>query len=642
MACLALAIQPANGANILLQTREWFPPARALAALSSFRQTRLSFSSSSSSTAAAGSKSDDLDPASAALGDDPLAASSGQVVVGVESRYLVVYRLVNSIYVLGVTTPDTPDVFSCVDAVNQSVAVVVAACRGVDATAEKLHRKYPEVYMALDIVLRGVGAARLAAILSSMHSDNIAKLVSSAIDTEARVRGADPWAGPHEALSLERRAALQTFSSVFFELPAETLAAGDEAAAASLPPAAPPTDDPSKPSEETPEDQQPKDPFAASEKINKPEEALVGAFKKSKDGVSLVSDPSAALAGLEVSSLPPPAATKPTFIGVEGFEGEYGGIEFGNEEASLSEAFEGFDNAFGGGLDASEFVNTTKKAPKGPGLGGLELLATSPSPATASKGDEKTPLENLLVSKTQAMTGPEMYIAEEINAEFQESLLSRVGLKGTIFLRTLPPKQAAGKETEFSFRLENTSGIQRAVMQTSCVSSLENGMFHVRTPSKEEPIPIMKYSLQPRFSPLPLRLRLIKRHIGTLLSVMIQYASNPALLMPLNNVTFILKLPVDPTLLKVTPKAVLNRATRELRWHVPDVPLKGLAGRLRARMPVDQDSEEGGELEVIGMVKFSAQGSTTLSGICLRPVSEGIAQFNEVSHRYESGSYTCI
>ncbi|KAJ0984215.1 hypothetical protein J5N97_002571 [Dioscorea zingiberensis] len=640
MACLALALQPANGANILLQTREWFPPARALAALSAFRQTRLSFAPSSS--AASGSKSDDPDPSSA-LGDDPLAASSGQVVVGVESRFLVVYRLVNSIYVLGVTTPDTPNAFSCVDAVNQSVAVVVAACRGVDATPDKLHRKYPEIYMALDIVLRGVGAARLAAILSSMHSDNIAKLVSSAIDAEARVRGADPWAGSHEAFSLERRAALQTFSSVSFELPAETLAAGDEAAAASLPPPAPPSDDPTKPSEEAPEDQQSKDPFAASDKINKPEEALVGAFKKSKDGVSLVSDPSAALAGLEVSSLPPPAATKPTFIGVEGFEGEYGGIEFGNEEASLSEAFEGFDNAFGGGLDASEFVNTAKKPPKAPGLGGLELLETSPNPATAtaSKGDEKTPLENLLVSKTQAMTGPEMYIVEEINAEFRQSLLSRVGLKGTIFLRTLPPKQAAGKETEFSFRLENTSGIQRAVMQSSCVSSLENGMFHVRTPSKEEAIPIMKYSLQPRFTPLPLRLRLVKRHSGTLLSVMIQYAPNPALLMPLTNVTFILKLPVDPTLLKVTPKAILNRATKELRWHVPDVP-KGSAGRLRARMPVDQDSEEGGELEVVGMVKFSAQGSTTLSGICLRPVADGIAQFNEVSHRYESGSYLCI
>lgn len=70
--------------------------------------------------------------------------------------------------------------------------------------------------MALDIVLCGVSAARFIVILSYMHSDNIAKLISSAIDTEARISSADHWAGSHEVLSLERRTAFQTFSSVFF------------------------------------------------------------------------------------------------------------------------------------------------------------------------------------------------------------------------------------------------------------------------------------------------------------------------------------------------------------------------------------------------------------------------------------------
>ncbi|RWR91400.1 hypothetical protein CKAN_02055300 [Cinnamomum micranthum f. kanehirae] len=51
MTCLALSLQPSNGPDILLQTREWFPPARALVALSSFRQTRLSLSASSNKTA---------------------------------------------------------------------------------------------------------------------------------------------------------------------------------------------------------------------------------------------------------------------------------------------------------------------------------------------------------------------------------------------------------------------------------------------------------------------------------------------------------------------------------------------------------------------------------------------------------------
>ncbi|XP_010913657.1 uncharacterized protein [Elaeis guineensis] len=653
MACLALSLQPANGADVLLQTLEWFPPARALAALAAFRQTRLAFTATAGPhkqqppATASHLAPGDLD---SALGDDPLAASSGQVVVGIESKYRVVYRLVNTIYVLGITTIDrdsdrgrTNNIFDCIHTVNQAVSVVVAACRGVDVTPEKLHRKYPEIYMALDIVLRGVGSVRLATILSSIHGDSIAKMVHTAIDAENRVRGADTWSGGAEALSLDRRANLDSFSKAFFELPAETLAAGDEVAAAIAPVTA------SLPADEQQKDQaeeaaEEKDPFAASEKINKLEDALVGGFKKSKDTASAGADPTAALAGLEVTTLPPAEATKPTFIGVEGFEGEYGGIEFGNEEASLSEAFEGLggDAPFGGGLDASEFVTTAKKPIKPQGLSGLELLATSQSTTTGptAAAGAGAPLENLLVTKTQEMTDPEMYIHEEINGEFRESLLARVGLKGTVFLRTLPPKKAAGKETEFSFHLDGTSGIKRAVLQSSRVSSLDNGMFHVRTPSMEEPIPILQYSLQPRFTPLPLRVRLVKRHSGTLFSVMIQYASNPALPAPLSNVTFIVKLPVDPTLLNVSPKAVLDRGERVLRWHVPDVPLKGPPGKLRARMPVDQDSADG-ELEVVGMVKFSAQGSITLSGVSLQPVSDGIAHFNVVGHRFESGSYLC-
>ncbi|KAG0500587.1 hypothetical protein HPP92_000659 [Vanilla planifolia] len=66
--------------------------------------------------------------------------------------------------------------------------------------------------------------------------------------------------------------------------------------------------------------------------INKPEEALVGAFKKTPLSATTATDPNAALAGLEVTALPPAEDTKSTFIGVEGFEGEYGGIEFSNEE----------------------------------------------------------------------------------------------------------------------------------------------------------------------------------------------------------------------------------------------------------------------------------------------------------------------
>ncbi|KAI3444156.1 hypothetical protein Pfo_000821 [Paulownia fortunei] len=636
MSCLALSLQPTNGHDILLQTREWFPPSRALMALSSFRQTRLSFAKNQPQSATANSP--ESDPSSDSLGDDPLAASSGQLIVGVESRYRVVYRLVNSIYVLAVTTIDdsSNNVFECINIVNQAVSVLVAACRGVDVTPEKLGKKYAEIYMALDIVLKGVSSIRLAAMLGSMHGDGIAKMVHSAIHTESKIRGADSW-GNLEPQAVDHEAGMETLSHALFELPSETLQAGDEVAAATLGLF---QQGEEKELIKVEEIEGEKDPFAASDRINKPEEMLMEGFKKDKD--SGVSDVSKALAGLEVTTLPPAAATDSTHIGVEGFEGNYGGIEFSNDGSTLPEDFEGINDAWGGGLDASEYVGS-KKVPKDRGLGGLEFLETSEPPAAAAaKAGAGDKIEDILVKKTE-MKGPEMYIVEEISAEFRESLLARVGLMGVVYLRTMPPKSSSDdKETEFSFKVEGTEGVKRFVVQSSKVSSLGSGLFHVRTASSEEPIPIMKYSLLPRMTPLPIRVRLVKRLSGTLLSVMIQYVSNLDLPAPLNDVTIVLKLPVDPTLLKVSPKAVLNRSERELKWHIDEIPLKGNPGRLRVRMPVDiGDDDDGSDLEIVGYVKFSAQGIRSLSGISLRPASKGKTDFYENDHRYASGVYIC-
>ena len=351
MACLAISLQPVNGPDILLQTRSWFPVSRALAAVSAFRLARLHLARGKQQSSSSSASSASLD----AIGDDPLAAASGQLVVGVESQYRVVYRLVNSIYVLGVTTAGSDhaapavNAFAVADAVNQAVSVVVAACRGVDVTPEKVHRKYPEVYLALDLVLHGVGSVRLSQILATIHGDNLARMVNSSPDAEARARGADPWPAV-EHLAQDRHAAREGFSGASFELPQETLAAGDEFSSNIAPATTVATGDEPPPEEAAPVE---KDPFAASDLINnKPEEALVGGFKKNKETALVVADPAAALAGLEVTTLPPAEATKPTFIGVEGFEGDYGGIEFGNDEASLAEAFEGLNAPFGGGLDA--------------------------------------------------------------------------------------------------------------------------------------------------------------------------------------------------------------------------------------------------------------------------------------------------
>ncbi|CAI0510655.1 unnamed protein product [Linum tenue] len=123
---------------------------------------------------------------------------------------------------------------------------------------------------------------------------------------------------------------------------------------------------------------------------------------------------------------------------------------------------------------------------------------------------------------------------------------------------------------------------------------------------------------------------------------MIQYVSNPDLPVPLKDVTFVLKLPVDPSLLKVSPKAALNRSQKELKWVVPEIALKGAPGKLRVRMPVDSSEGEGDEeIEAVCYVKFSMEGTTSLSEISLRPASEGNTDFYEVNHRYQSGVYMC-
>jgi len=633
MACLALALQPTKGSDILLQTREWFPPARALVALSSFRTTRLAFATGKSNT------SDDVDQG---LGDDPLAASSGQVIVGKESKYRIVYRLVNTLYVLGITSADQDvnvnNIFECTGIVNQAVSVVVAACRGVDVTPDKLHRKYTEIYMALDIVLRGASSTRLAAILTSIHGEGIAKMVLSAIDAENRARGADNWIHL-EGQSVEHQANVQVLSQASFELPEETLSAGDEVAATFAPA---PQNTVAQASQQQSVEPENKDPFAVSDTVNKPDE-LAGGFKKNNASSS---DVTAALAELEVTKLTANATAESMFIGVEGFEGDYGGIEFGNEEATLSEAFEGLDDAFGGGLDASEFGATVKQA-KPNGLGGLEELETGKTTSKASLPGAAPPGVTLATGNASENKGPLLYMSEEINAEFKGSVLKKLGLQGTLYLKSTSPKDSGGKDIEFSFRLDGTAGIKSAIMKDAIVSTLGKGLFHVRTPASENPITVLKYRLQPRFTPLPLRVRLVTRQSGTLLSVMIQYVANPFLSAPLKDVAFILKLPEDPTLLKVSPKATLNRHSQELRWHIPEIQLQGRPGRLRVQMPVSSAARDSAdqasrkkEPNVKGRIEFSVEGHT-LSGITVCSVSEGNSEFNTGENTCKTGHYLC-
>ena len=59
-------------------------------------------------------------------------------------RYRVVYRLVNTVYVMAVASA-AANVFSLMRLVDAMTRVATLASRGVEVTPEKLSRRYPEV-----------------------------------------------------------------------------------------------------------------------------------------------------------------------------------------------------------------------------------------------------------------------------------------------------------------------------------------------------------------------------------------------------------------------------------------------------------------------------------------------------------------
>ncbi|MCO5589106.1 hypothetical protein L7F22_043072 [Adiantum nelumboides] len=596
MACLALSLQPVNGPDLLLQTREWFPPARGLLASSKFRKTRESYaagkragtSSSLSATSAAAENSAMVE----GLGDEALAASGGHVVVGKEIKFRVFYRLVNNIYVLVITSADNDrddlpaNAFECAGVVNQAVSVLVAACKGVDVTSEKVIRKYTEIYMALDVVLRGL-------------------------------------------------ANIDVLSSSTFELPEETIAAGDEVAATLVTTIQTSTSQATQQAEE----EKPKeieDPFAPSDKINKPDE-LAGGFKRSKEA----SDVTAALADLEVPKTVAISNAGSLSVDIKGFEGDYGGVDA--DATGFGTEFEGFENsAFGGGLDASEFVSGVKDTIER-GLGGLEELESGGKPGGPKIAVADTPKENAAIQELTVDQGkPMLYISEEISAEFKGSRLRRIGLQGSLFL-----KYNGAQEASFAFRMDGSVGVRRAILKNSSVSGLGKNLFHVRSTPSEEPVAIMKYRLHPQYTPVPMRVRLVTRQSGSLLSLMIQYVANPFLPGPLQDVKFVVSLPYVPSLLKMSPKGLLNRHAKAISWHVQEVSLQGPPGCLRAQMPLESDLSDADverkllpKIKLEATIEFSGTGQS-LSGIALLPGTEGNSDYTVGLHIFKTSSYLC-
>eukprot|EP00271_Cylindrocystis_brebissonii_P004688 TRINITY_DN16502_c0_g1_i1.p1 TRINITY_DN16502_c0_g1~~TRINITY_DN16502_c0_g1_i1.p1 ORF type:complete len:680 (+),score=137.66 TRINITY_DN16502_c0_g1_i1:530-2569(+) len=676
MACLALSLQPMRGPDILLQTLSWFPPVRAMSASKAFRGTR---------KADAFAELDLVDR----TGDDPLAASSGQVVVGSDYKYRVVYRLVSNVYVLGISSADQDDtsinVFRTTYVVSQAVSILVAACRGVDVTTEKLNRKYPEVYLALDAVLHGVSPSRLSFLINCVQSDTAALLrppPQGTFDAEIRARGAQSWALVKGA-AIDRVANVEIFSNAEFVLPAEAYAAGDEAMATFAPPPSQTTFEKAKeevkPSSATTGDLI--DPFAASDMTPAQRAAAeLGAFRKTA-GAS--DDPIAQLAGLSVPA-PKRRGTygvdpvNSQFSGPEGFEGDYGGMDWAEGDAFGGGLLGDDGDAWGGGLDPAAFgAEVEQVSAFGGGFGGLQGDILGPGrkleaelAATTTEGpslDSDVGARLVAESKAAAVAAeaaakaamPSIYVTEEMNAQFQGLSLARVGLHGTVVLR-LPPGRKATADTEFSFRLEGSQGIKRALLKPEIANSLGSGFFHVRAaPHVEGTVSLIKYRLQPRFTPVPLRIRFHTRRSEDSLSLMIQYVANPALAAPLTNVIFIMSLPFSPAAIRLSPSATLHPQTKELRWKISSIGPSDAPKRLRAQIPVipehliyksatpseeevaAEDARKAKELAAFKIrVVFAVRGMT-LSGMSVSPTGTSASAFHVGANSFQAVKYTC-
>lgn len=65
--------------------------------------------------------------------------------IALPCRYRVVYRLVNTVYVMAVASA-AANVFSLMKLVDAMTRMATFASRGVEVTPEKLSRRYPEVW----------------------------------------------------------------------------------------------------------------------------------------------------------------------------------------------------------------------------------------------------------------------------------------------------------------------------------------------------------------------------------------------------------------------------------------------------------------------------------------------------------------
>mmetsp|Transcript_23824 Transcript_23824/g.66096 ORF Transcript_23824/g.66096 Transcript_23824/m.66096 type:complete len:750 (+) Transcript_23824:282-2531(+) len=101
-------------------------------------------------------------------GDHLVSAAHGHMSVN-NGRHNAVYRLVNSVYVIGIAAPSTA-LFSLVRLVDSVTKQLVVACHGTDVTVDKVAKNYAAVYSGTSAALDTYGSspAQAAVVSASM------------------------------------------------------------------------------------------------------------------------------------------------------------------------------------------------------------------------------------------------------------------------------------------------------------------------------------------------------------------------------------------------------------------------------------------------------------------------------------------
>ncbi|DBA86245.1 hypothetical protein WJX77_008239 [Trebouxia sp. C0004] len=565
-----------------------------------------------------------------------------------DARYRVVYRLVNTVYVMAVASA-AANVFSLMKLVDAMTRMATLASRGVEVTPEKLSRRYPEVYAAVRLLVSSNGSADVSSILTEDVSITSKLAVTDPMKAgksfTAKLTGLGRKTGTstpdasfasHPSMSQRTvQAAEDQMDQVEFRLPPDALVPlpGSAPPPRHRPTAAPTSGDPFDAFGSTPAE-------AAAARDNFADLESLGAIGAPQAQAAAASDPFANMFGsMDMSKMQGPGGTTgPTPLNLDALLA--GGPPGPNSGPSM-----GFTTP-----------SQPQMSPQGDWAAFNSPGSAMSTPATApwhaqSLGNrvQFTPPPKALTQPTEAdlgavANGESLQLLETWQGSFIGSKLLKAGVLGQVgssgvlncvdcsvgFRLQAPPTGARILSAGLRCALLNKSAAKRQPRTRSAFMA-DLGKLAMA----EDKEPLLKYRLPAVACPPPLLLQITPvlppESAGPKQAVLfvVQYCISPRLTGPLRDITMTLQVPKplgQPS--KVSSKASWSANQRQLRWDLPRLEA-GTNGALRASFVPEYASEALASAGVYGggaattaygmtcIAHFYGAPGQTLSGVAI-------------------------